>query len=237
MASPANTMQAIDNLASRIKRMVARGRLTLTSDNGLAGQGTFLEDEVRACSYPQGFGLATHPPLDSRLLALAPDGDRGHLIVITAANTSGRPAVASGESALHNEAGDYVWIKADGTIKVKASKAVTVEAPDVQVSCDDLTATCSQDLSADCANAKISASANVEISAALVKIDAPMVEVSGVIAAGGFTGAGGSAASASSGLEATEVKASGDVTAGGVSLKSHTHGGVESGSKTTTPPQ
>ena len=237
MASAANTMQAIDNLSSRIKRIVARGRLTLTRDNGLAGQGTFLADEVRACSYPQGFGWASHPPLNSRVFALAPDGDRGHLIVVTAANTSGRPAVASGESALHNEAGDFVWIKADGTIELKASKAVKVDAPDVQVSCDKLTATCSQDLIASCANAKLTASANVEISAALVKIDSPMVEVSGVVAAKGFTGAGGAAASASSGIETTNVKASGDVTAGGVSLKSHTHGGVESGSKTTTPPQ
>ena len=215
-------MSVLDNLASRIRRIVARGRLTLTSDNGLAGQGSFLADEVRACSYPQGFGLATHPPLDSRLLALAPDGDRGHLIVITAANTSGRPAVASGESALHNEAGDYVWIKADGTIELKSSKAVKVDAPELDINCTD---------------AKLSASGNVEISAALVKIDAPTLEVSGVIAAAGLTGAGGAAASAASGLETSSLKASGDVTAGGVSLKSHTHGGVESGSKTTGAPQ
>lgn len=41
--------------------------------------------------------------------------------------------MAPGESAMHNHVGDYIHIKADGTIEVVASTKVKVTAPDVDL--------------------------------------------------------------------------------------------------------
>ena len=73
-----------------------------------------------------------------------------------------------------------------------------------------------------------------------VKIDSQMVEITGQLkVAQLITGTGGMAISGGSGAAVTgDIKVSGgDVTADGISLQSHTHGGVQGGSGTTGKPQ
>ena len=78
------------------------------------------------------------------------------------------------------------------------------------------------------------------LKAASVKIDAPTVEITGALkVAKLITGTGGMAISGGSGAAVTgDIKVSGgDVTADGISLQNHTHGGVQGGSGTTGKPQ
>lgn len=58
------------------------------------------------------------------------------------------------------------------------------------------------------------------------------ITCTGTIAAGNFTGLGGGAMTSSTNIETTE-----DVVAGGISLNSHTHGGVTTGGGNTGGPQ
>lgn len=90
---------------------------------------------------------------------------------------------------------------------------------------------------------KIIANANeVDITAQSVKITAPVTEidgaltVSGVVSMGGISGVSGADISGSGAkLNVEKVMASDDVTAGGISLKTHKHTSAASGSPTSTP--
>lgn len=90
---------------------------------------------------------------------------------------------------------------------------------------------------------KIIANANeVDVTAQSVKITAPVTEidgaltVSGVVSMGGISGVSGADISGSGAkLNVNKVTASDDVTAGGISLKTHKHTSAASGSPTSTP--
>jgi phage baseplate assembly protein V len=90
---------------------------------------------------------------------------------------------------------------------------------------------------------KIIANANeVDVTAQSVKISAPVTEidgaltVSGVVSMGGISGVSGADISGSGAkLNVNKVTASDDVTAGGISLKTHKHTSAASGSPTSTP--
>lgn len=90
---------------------------------------------------------------------------------------------------------------------------------------------------------KIIANANeVDVTAQSVKITAPVTEidgaltVSGVVSMGGISGVSGAAISGSGAkLNVEKVTASDDLTAGGISLKTHKHTSASSGSPTSTP--
>lgn len=74
----------------------------------------------------------------------------------------------------------------------------------------------------------------------LPRLRAETMEASGKITAGTVSASGGisgNTVSASGSVTAGSVSASGDVTAGDISLKTHKHGGVESGNGTTSAPQ
>jgi hypothetical protein len=81
----------------------------------------------------------------------------------------------------------------------------------------------------------------VEIEAATVKIIAPETEMTGNLTVAGLTTTGGFVSQGTVGGGATITGdvdvTSGDVTADGISLKTHVHGGVEPGAGTTGAPE
>ena len=128
--------QAIRALARRIQLLFTTGKATRVSASGLQAQVQLSDGETHDYPTVEPFGHAGFAPDGSQAIVLAKGGEReGGGLVIQLRNTKGRPDLAQGDSALHNAGGDYIWIKEDGTIEVKASK-VDVQAEAVTVNAD-----------------------------------------------------------------------------------------------------
>ena len=116
-----------------VRLLVGRGTVSSSDDSGgvqvlkLSG----LDDEVLAAvTRVQQFGLSSRPPKGSTAVFVCVGGSRGYPVAIAVDAPGVRQVnLNEGESALQNAFGDYVWIKADGTMYVKASGTVTVDAP------------------------------------------------------------------------------------------------------------
>lgn len=80
------------------------------------------------------FGVASRPPLGSRVVAVALGADRSQLAVLAAAHASDPPPeLAEGELAIHARGGAVVHLKLDGSVHVTGpvtvSGAVSVDGP------------------------------------------------------------------------------------------------------------
>jgi phage baseplate assembly protein V len=97
-----------------------------------------LKDERRGdVDRYQEFGFSSNPPEGAEIIMLSLGGSRSHNIGIASEDRRYRlKNLAPGESVLYNQAGDYVKIKADGTIEVKASTKVLVDSPMVEMTGD-----------------------------------------------------------------------------------------------------
>lgn len=82
-------------------------------------------------------------------------------------------------------------------------------------------------------NVDVEAGGSVTATAAAITINGPTTINGTLLVNGAISGAGGSGASIAGSISVT----SGDVTADGISLKNHTHGGVEPGGGNTGPAQ
>ena len=102
----------------------------------------------------------------------------------------------------------YVWLKNDNSVEIKAT--------DVDVTCNNLTA---------------DASTNAEIKAPTIKLDGNVTITQNLQLDGKMDGAGGVS------MENGKVTVTDDVVADGISVKSHVHGGVQSGGSNTQGPQ
>ena len=115
------------------------------------------------------------------------------------------------------------------TIHIRKDGEVTVTAPNVVVNStteNNGNVTINGDAEVN-GNATVNGDAEVNGSATVNG----NATVSGVLAAGSFAGLGGGAM-----VSTVDFSTTGNVVSGGVSLKSHTHGGVQSGSANTSPP-
>jgi phage baseplate assembly protein V len=99
-----------------------------------------------------------------------------------------------------------------------------------------------------CTDAYVEATTKIELKAPVVKFDAATVTVTGLLNVAGMITGGGIATSAPSGGNtgdavitgklqiAGDIIATGDVKSGTVNLKTHVHGGVQTGPGTSAPP-
>lgn len=96
----------------------------------------------------------------------------------------------------------------------------------------DVTITAPQNVTINTTTATVNASASATIKTASATIDAPTTHVTGTLTVDGkITGGGGLAVSGGGG-----ATVQGDVVADGISLKGHTHGGVQAGNGNTGAP-
>lgn len=208
----------------RLDDVLARG--TVSAADGTKKmrvvQVRLLADEVRDdLEHVEPYGFTSEPLDDEQPEAFAAffGGDRSHGIVFCIADRRYRlTKLKAGEVALYDDQGQKVHLTRDGIV-VHTDK--------------QLEATVGGTLTATAGGA-------ATLKAASVKIDAPTVEITGALkVANLITGTGGMAISGGSGAAVTgDIKVSGgDVTADGISLQSHTHGGVQGGSGTTGKPQ
>jgi len=82
----------------------------------------------------QPFGLSANPPAGAVGLAISIGGSRTHTIVFGGEDASRPKNLPTGATQLYDASGNQVLLNNDGTILIKASSKVTVQAPDTECS-------------------------------------------------------------------------------------------------------
>ncbi|MDR3513788.1 MAG: phage baseplate assembly protein [Caulobacteraceae bacterium] len=212
------------------------------------------------------WGLAGNPPVDTDMLAISLGGDRNKSVVIGHSHQQHRlKNLGVGDAALYDVRGAYMWWQPAGLVVDAAGGNITVQNVDnititnsgnvslttsgnvtATVSGDvtgnvtgnvtithaanisattsgNATLTATGNVSVSAASATVNATGNITVTAARTTINGPLT-VNGAITAVGNVGITGA------------VTASGDVKAGSISLETHVHGGVTTGSGNTATP-
>lgn len=127
----------LEPVKKRVYLMVSRAIINLVDDSTKTQllQLSVLKDEILAnVERIQEFGFSSNPLPGAQAVLLCVGGHRGHPIVIATDDKRYRKnTLAGGETSIYNSAGDYIWIKADGTIEIKASTRVTITSPEVHM--------------------------------------------------------------------------------------------------------
>jgi phage baseplate assembly protein V len=116
--------------------MLVRGVLHLV-DSGQdiqTLQARFLVDELLdRKEHFEAYGFTSNPLPGAEVLAASLGGRRAHTIIFMAADRRYRKKnLASGEVALHNHLGDYIYLKNGRIIEVVAGTKLKVTAPEVE---------------------------------------------------------------------------------------------------------
>jgi len=109
----------------------AAGQMQLVQLNGVAGE------QLQDAELFQQFGFTSNVPVGAMCVVLPIGGRTAHGIVIATEHGSYRLAnLASGETAIYNEWGDYVKLGADRHMHLVSSAAVDITAPATNLSGD-----------------------------------------------------------------------------------------------------
>ncbi|MGE0333100.1 MAG: phage baseplate assembly protein V [Ramlibacter sp.] len=99
-------------------------RIRLVDGEGLAGE------QLKSVELFQQFGFTSALPAGTQLVVLPLGGRTSHAVVIATENAAYRLEVKeSGEVALYNQWGDYVWLKKEGQMVLKAATSVEIDTP------------------------------------------------------------------------------------------------------------
>lgn len=204
----------------RIKLLVTRAVVRLVDPAALMQslQVEALAGEVLdGIEHFEPYGYTSHPLAGAEALVFSLSGRRAHSVAGIVADRRYRlKSLAAGEVALYTDEGDVIHFKRGRTIEITAGAKVKVTAPTVEV-----------------------------IASSKVTVTTPLTEVSQNVTIGGtlqvtgqITGAGGMAISGGAGAQVNGnvTVSGGNVTADGIGLKTHVHGGVQTGGSNTTGP-
>lgn len=170
------------------------------------------DGEVRdKVEHYEPFGFTSEPVADGKndALAVFTDESRGLGMVICIADRRYKPTnLKPGEVCVYDKKGRKVYFKEDG---------ILIEGVD-----DPITINTTSKVVVNAPTVQINASS-------ITQITSPETTISGhVTVKGGLNVSGGSGAQ----VDGT-ISASGDITAGTISVQNHVHGGVQSGGSTT----
>lgn len=119
-------------------RLAFRGVITLVQ---AAGAVQFVQlkgvagEQLQDTELFQHFGFTSNPPPGAMCVVLPIGGRTAHGIVIATEHGTYRMAnQASGETAIYNEWGDHVLLRADRRMQVVSSVGVDIVSPDVTMS-------------------------------------------------------------------------------------------------------
>ncbi len=115
-------MKFFTSIVTSCKDIVGKLRKVNASANGI---------DVENRQLIQQYGFVSVPPNGSRILFL----QFGNVTVAVASDGKERPEVKEGETALYSGKSNYVLLKQDGSIKIKAPNGVDIEG-DLRVSKD-----------------------------------------------------------------------------------------------------
>lgn len=197
-----------------------------------------LADEVRdelEQIEPYGFTAEPHADGIPEAFTLFFDGERSHGVVISVADRRFRfKELAPGEVAIYDDLGQRVHLTRNHIhIHTPLNLKVTVgKDSNVDVS-GSATVNVAGSATVNVNGATTLTSPTVKVNAsASMTFDTPLLTVTGqIVGQGGLAISGGSGATVDGSMRTT-----GDVTAGGVSLMRHTHGGTEPGDGSTGTP-
>lgn len=121
-------------------RLAFRGVITLVKSAG-AVQFVQLDgvsgEQLQNNELFQQFGYTSNPPAGTMAIVLPIGGKTAHgIIIATEHGTYRLKNLASGETAIYNQWGDYVALKADRRMEVVSSVAVDIASPTVNMSGD-----------------------------------------------------------------------------------------------------
>ncbi len=124
-------------LRQRVLLMISRAVVKIVMDDeGMQKvQISVLKDEVLdKVERFQNFGFTSKPKPGAEAVLACVGGNRNHPIVIVVDDKRYRKTdLQEGEAAIYNSEGDYIHVKADGTIEIKASGVVTLDCPTVHL--------------------------------------------------------------------------------------------------------
>lgn len=222
-------------LVDRIARLLRYGKLTkLNSEKALQqAQIKSLDGQLLdAVEVFEPYGFTSAAKADAEALVAQVGGQRGNEVVICIADRRYRLAgLAAGEVALFDDLGNKVHLTRSGIV-VEAVEQVQVVAPKVDVAA-------AESVTVTTATVTVQASVAASVAAPLIGLTGNTtvtgtLNVTGaLVAAGGLAVAGGNGATVQGSLTTT----GGDISADGISLKEHEHGGVTTGNGVTGAPQ
>lgn len=120
----------------KLKSLIKVARLESVDDSGAIRRGrvTYMGHENFPVMLLSPYGLAHNPPASSFVLLLSQNGQESNAIGI-AEDPNGRPRdLQPGEAMLYNQVtGDFIHLKTDGTISVKSGSKIDIDAPEVEI--------------------------------------------------------------------------------------------------------
>lgn len=126
--------RAIAPLKRNVQLMLSRGIVARVDDSsGIKRfQGKILAGEtLEDIEVFQEFGFSSRPPRGSEFVLASIGGNREHAIAIATMNRNLRiKNLKDGETVIFDKDGNYVYLKENGNIEVKASTKVLVDAPE-----------------------------------------------------------------------------------------------------------
>lgn len=122
--------RALEPLQRKLRLMAGRAVIQLMSD-AVTAQVEGLADEVRdGAEVFQQYGFRSMPLPGAEGVMLSLGGNRDHTVVICVGDRRYQTTVlASGEAVMEDHLGKSIYLKADGSIEVKAATKVRIDAP------------------------------------------------------------------------------------------------------------
>ena len=113
---------------NRTQLLTASGSLQLLDGGKL--QVKVLDDEVLTnIDHVMPYGFSHSPRSGSKTHLIFPSGDRSYGIAMVVGDKRYEMTLQGGEVAIHDDVGNYVYIKSGGVIEVKASAKVIADTP------------------------------------------------------------------------------------------------------------
>lgn len=110
---------------SFLRRVTYNGKMRLLQIQGEGGQ------PLSDIEHLEPFGFTSHPLPGAEPIAIAFNGNGSHTVVILVNDKRYRLVIDEGEAAMYNHHGDYVHIKNDRSIAVKAATRVHADTPEI----------------------------------------------------------------------------------------------------------
>lgn len=138
--APSGWSRELAPLARRVGAVVGRAWLRLAKESTLMRtlQLDFGNAEIRGgLEHFEPYGFTSSPQAGAEAVALFPGGSRDHGLVVVVADRRYRlQGLEAGEVALHDDRGNRLVFRRDGTLEITTSAAVAIASPSVTITGD-----------------------------------------------------------------------------------------------------
>lgn len=213
----------------KLQTLIRQGRLAIlndATDTQIAQIELFAEEVVEGVERVQNYGF-TSMPTEGGVYVMNVGGKGNQPVIVVVNDDKTRLRINPGEVAVYHSEGHHIVLKAGGVIGAN---------------CTTLIADAKESVAVTTKTAKITAKESATIETKSATIKAPETEITGNVNVGGNLmitggiGMGGAKPEKGKAIIQGTLEATEDVIGGGISLNSHTHGGVQAGGSNTGAP-